>query len=86
MELLTLLSVYYGCTALAEDGQLTQTERFACNASYQQVKRLFVAEDLPKPTPVLLTFEQNRQAYLRFKTWEAENADLVKDLKAYASR
>lgn len=78
---MTLLALYYKCTALAEDGLLTQSERFACNATYQQAKRMFLEEPLHDPS-VVLTTEQNTLAYLRFKDWEAENPEVVRDLKA----
>lgn len=75
-ELLTLLEVYYQCTALAEAHQLSQIERFACNETYQQAKRLFLEGPLRQPGSVL-TQEQNTLAYLRFKEWEIHNADVV---------
>lgn len=81
-ELLTLLSFYYACSALAADGQLTQGERFDCNRTYQAAKILFLdPEDRPAPgaeIPAML----NKEAYRRFKDWEAENADLVRQMKA----
>ena len=80
VELVLLLSVYYKCTALAAEGLLTQTQRFACNETYQQAKRQFLEGDLSAPGSVL-TPEQNTLAYLRFKSWEAENADIVAALK-----
>ncbi len=79
--LLELLRVYYECTALAEAHVLTQTQRFACNETYQQAKRLFLDGDLAHPGSIL-TKEQNTQAYLLFKSWEAENASLVAQLRA----
>lgn len=82
MELLTLLSVYYHCTALAEQGLLTQPERFECNASYQQVKRAFVGA----APDTFLSHDQNITAFRLFKSWEADNPDLVHDLKSYAQR
>ena len=82
MELLTLLSIYYNCTALAEQGLLSRAERIECNAFYQQVKRHFVGQ----PPDTLLSHEQNVIAYRKFKSWEAENAELVQDLKGYAKR
>lgn len=81
-DLLTLLEVYYQCTALAESHQLTQIERFACNETYQQAKRLFLDGPLQHPGSVL-TQEQNTLAYLRFKDWEAENADLIALLRSH---
>ena len=77
----TLLTVYYQCTAMAEAHVLTQVERFACNETYQQVKRLFLDGDLSRPGS-FLTHEQNTQAYLLFKSWEIENASLVETLKS----
>ena len=80
-EIIALLSIYYNCTALAAAGLLTQTERFACNGTYQQAKRLFIEDEL-EGSHVVLTADQNTRAYLRFKAWETENAELVRTLKA----
>ena len=80
-DLLPMLSVYYQCTAMAEAHVLTQIERFACNETYQQVKRLFLDGDLAQPGSVL-TRAQNTEAYLLFKSWEVENVGLVEQLKA----
>ncbi|MEP3847421.1 MAG: hypothetical protein ABJM43_18910 [Paracoccaceae bacterium] len=80
IEIVALVTVYYQCTALAEEGLLTQSERFACNSTYQQIKREFV-QDIVDPTDYVLKSEQNVLAFQRFKTWEAENADLVRELK-----
>ncbi|MEJ8560307.1 hypothetical protein QTO30_03000 [Yoonia sp. GPGPB17] len=81
-QLLQLLSVYYECTALAEAHQLTQIERFACNETYQQAKRLFLEGALARPGSIL-TKEQNTEAYLLFKAWEVENAALVAALRSH---
>lgn len=78
LELITLLAIYYQCAALAEDGLLTQQERFECNATYQEAKRLFLEDDLPENT-TKLSAQQNRTAYLRLKEWEAENGDLIQN-------
>ncbi len=77
-ELIALLAIYYQCAALAEDGLLTQQERFACNDTYQQAKRLFLEDDLQNHD-AKLDADQNRIAYLRLKQWEAENSDLIQD-------
>ena len=81
-DLIDLLTVYYQCSPLAESGLLTQTERFACNETYQQAKRLFLEGDLRLPGS-FLTPEQNTRAFLLFKDWEAQNAELVRSLKTY---
>lgn len=80
IEFLTLLTFYYKCAALAEEGLLTQEERFACNSTYQQIKGAFV-EQTAGPSDYALRSEQNVLAFKRFKSWEAENADLVRELK-----
>lgn len=81
-DLFELLTAYYQCSPLADAGLLTQTERFACNETYQQAKRLFLEGDLRLPGS-FLTPEQNTQAFLRFKDWETQNAELVRALKSY---
>ncbi len=81
-DLMSLLEVYYHCTGLAELHQLTQIERFACNETYQQAKRLFLDGDLAKPGSIL-TREENTRAFLAFKQWESENAALVARLRAH---
>ena len=80
IELVTLLSIYYKCAALAEDGLLTKRERFSCNNTYQQVKREFVP-DTADPSDYALKSQQNILAFQRFKSWEAENAEIVRELK-----
>ncbi|WP_170771785.1 hypothetical protein [Ruegeria lacuscaerulensis] len=81
VELIALLSIYYKCTALAVDDKLTQSERFACNNAYQEAKRIFVHDSLDSEE-TRLTAQQNILAYRRFKSWEFENADLVRELRA----
>lgn len=81
-EIVALLSIYYSCASLAEHGLLTQEERFACNATYQEAKVLFLAEDAPA-LGTTLSPEQNTLAFRRFKAWEAANEDLVRQLKAH---
>ena len=80
-ELLSLLAVYYHCSEEAAHWRLTQLERFLCNQTYQQAKLLFLDEDARAPG-AQITPEQNVEAYLRFKAWEQENADLVADMKS----
>ena len=76
-ELWNHLVTYYHCSTLAETWQLTQPERFACNDTYQQIKRLFVGAELDQR----LTAQQNLEAYQLFKSWESENASLVEYLR-----
>ena len=81
-DFVALITIYYECSALAEAHVLTQTERFACNETYQQAKRLFLDGPLAEPGSIL-TREQNTQAFLLFKAWEADNAALVAQLKSH---
>lgn len=81
MELVTLLAIYYACSQEAEHGRLTQEERFACNVTYQQAKRLFLDEAERAPG-TQITPAQNVKAYRRFKAWEQENAEIVHMLKS----
>ena len=76
---MALLAIYYHCSVLAEDGLLSQPERFACNDTYQEIKRRFLDEELSPGQ--MFSPQQNRVAYLRFKLWEADNADVVMTLK-----
>lgn len=81
-ELVAILAIYYKCTALANDGLLSQPERFACNHTYQEAKRRFMKDELHHPNAAL-TAEQNARAYQRFKAWETENAELVRELQGH---
>ena len=81
-EIVAILSVYYICSADAALGQLSQQERFACNATYQSAKRAFLTEDEKSLEGLRLTVEENIRAYRRLKAWEAENAALVRELKS----
>lgn len=76
-ELLSYLTVYYECTAMAEAAELSQSGRFACNETYQQIKRLFLGADKTQ----ILTHEQNVEAFRLFKAWEADNPILRQELK-----
>lgn len=81
-ELLTLLSFYYACSGMAAVGELTQTQRFECYRTYQEAKVLFLDPSERPAAGTDFTPMQNREAYLRFKAWERENADLVDEMKA----
>ena len=79
MDPATLLAAYYACVALANEGALSQAQRFACNDTYQSAKRMFLPEDASPGA--ILTPGQNVRAYLRFKRWETENPDIVRALQ-----
>lgn len=71
---IALLSSYYLCDAAAALHPLAPDTAQACAARYEAVKDTFVDETAAGP-------EARRLAYMRFKRWEAENADLVADLR-----
>ena len=76
-DFLAMMALYYACSGEAEFGRLTQQERFACNALYQDVKRAFLDEQaLERMSP-----QDHALGYARFKAWEHENAGLVAELK-----
>ncbi len=81
-DVITLLSIYYICAAEAALGNLTQDERFACNATYQAAKRTFLSAEERNVVSSRLTPSENVLAYQRFKAWEQENAELVARLKS----
>ena len=81
-ELVTLLAIYYACALDAAEGTLTQTQRFACNETYQQAKRHFAEDEALRQPGSYLPPAENTRAYLRLKEWETANADLVATLKS----
>lgn len=78
---LQLLSIYYMCDVAAALRPLDFEEVVGCTATYELVKQHFAPEfDLaPHGTPERVA--QNRAAYLGFRAWQDENADLVADLR-----
>ena len=75
-ELLRLLSLYYACDVAAETQFPSPTEWARCMGHYHAVKMAF-AWDLTGP-------EAQIEGYRRWKTWEAENGDIVADLRSRA--
>jgi hypothetical protein len=83
-EFLALLLAYYTCDAAAQAQQPLGGDRLACVETYEQVKAFFT----PLPAAAFGTPEyaaQRIEAYRAFTEWEAENADVVADLRAQAA-
>ncbi|WP_415403660.1 hypothetical protein [Tateyamaria sp. SN3-11] len=77
-ELLRIMVLYYSCDMAAAVQPLTPDEAARCIAHYREIKRHFAqGETGPRA---------NVTGYLGFKTWEAENAALVADLRARSAR
>jgi len=84
-QLIALLSLYYACDEAASQHPMVMTvaERMECVATYYDVTAQFASDGLaPKGTPEHAT--QRRMAYVAFKSWEAENADLVHRMRRSA--
>lgn len=72
-----LLSAYYLCDVTAAMRPLAPAAAQACAASYEAVRARFEPDGAAGP-------DARRVSYMRFKAWEAQNADLVARLRAEA--
>jgi hypothetical protein len=72
-----LLSAYYLCDATASMRPLAPSAAQSCAAKYEAVRARFEPDGTDGP-------HARRLSYMRFKAWEAENADLVARLRAEA--
>ncbi len=83
-EFLKLLAVYYMCDSAAAVRPLTPEEYMNCQRTYEAVKIYFSGLE-PAESPTLAQIAaRNRAAYVGFKSWEAENSELVARMKADA--
>ncbi|MEJ6391422.1 hypothetical protein [Gymnodinialimonas ulvae] len=83
-EFLALLLAYYTCDAAAQSQQPLSGDRLACVDTYEAVKAFFIPlNEAPFGTPEHAA--QRVEAYIAFSAWEAENADVVADLRAAAA-
>lgn len=83
--LISLLSLYYTCDAMAELRPLSlDPDQLAqCMAYYEEIKDTF-AQSPDDPNESVSTQAQRVAAYVAFKTWERDNAQIVADLRARA--
>lgn len=84
-DFLSLLAITYLCNATAEQRMMAFSEALHCANTYEQVKRHFLPTFTPAPIGTKTRSAQNVVAYLEFKNWEADNPELVADLKARAN-
>ncbi|MEL6206861.1 MAG: hypothetical protein AAFR47_16315 [Pseudomonadota bacterium] len=73
-----LLTAYYLCDATASQRLLTRSEVATCATYYADVKAEFRDPGASGPAA-------EREAYRRFKAWEAAHPDTVRRLKANAA-
>ncbi len=85
-EFLTVLAFAYLCNSTAELRQLSLDEASDCTLAHEQVKRHLHPEFAAAPVGSRHRREQNIAAYLAFKQWEKENAELVAGMKDKATR
>lgn len=82
-EFLALLLAYYTCDAAAQSQEPLGSERLACMATYEEVKGWFAPLD-PAPFGTPEYGAERIATYRAFTAWEAENADIVAELRAQA--
>lgn len=80
-EFLRLLSMYYMCDSIAAIRPLDPEEYMRCQGTYETVKMYFSGLETDE---LVDASARNRMAYIGFKDWEAENAELVAQLRASA--
>lgn len=82
--LFTMLMLHYLCDQTANMRALSHGEAAYCMENYQAIKLSFINAEAPAQDTNVRAV-QNRQAYARFKAWEAANPEMVADLKSRAS-
>jgi hypothetical protein len=82
-EFLALLLAYYTCDAAAQTQEPLGADRLACMATYEEVKGFF-APLTPAPRGTPEYGAQRIETYRAFSAWEAENAEIVAELRAEA--
>jgi len=82
-QFLALLLAYYTCDAAAQTQEPLGGDRLACVETYEEVKGYFAPLD-PAPMGTVEYAEQRIATYRAFSAWEAENAEIVAELRAEA--
>ncbi len=83
-EFLKLVALYYICDQAAMIRPLTPEEYMGCQRTYEAVKVYFSGLDGSETQTLAQIAARNRSAYTGFKSWEADNAGLVAELKSDA--
>ena len=82
-EFLALLLAYYTCDAAAQTQEPLGPDRLACVATYEEVKSYF-APITPSPRGTPAYGAERIATYRALSAWEAENAEVVAQLRAEA--
>ncbi|WP_224825480.1 hypothetical protein [Cognatishimia sp. MH4019] len=85
-DFLAVLALYYICDSTAALRPMSGEEVLRCTQTYETVKTYFVPSFDLAPRGSLARFEQMQHGYLGFKSWEADNPDIVADLRQKAER
>ena len=83
-ELINLLKILYACNLLAEQSPPSLEQAVFCVEIHDQVKLQFLTKtelDQIQKVPLKRQNEITLRGYERFKQWEAENVELVEDLR-----
>ena len=83
-DLFTLIGTLYACNLMAEQGPVSPRQAYLCVQSQEAVKlRLLTSTEISELETLTLS-ERNKiklRGYRRFKTWEAENPDIVEQIR-----
>ncbi|MEX3009267.1 hypothetical protein [Hoeflea sp. TYP-13] len=83
-DLITLVGALYACNIMAEQSPVSLRQAYLCVQSQEAVKLRLLSADEISDLEGLSLAERNRiklRGYRRFKTWEAENPDLVRQIR-----
>jgi hypothetical protein len=83
-QFLALLLAYYTCDAAAQTQEPLGGRRLACVETYEEVKDFFAPLD-PAPVGTAEYGLQRIETYRAFSAWEAENPEIVAELRAAAA-
>ncbi|MEL7212906.1 MAG: hypothetical protein AAGK92_09610 [Pseudomonadota bacterium] len=83
-DFLAILALYYICDSTAALRPMSGEEIRRCTDTYETVKTYFVPSFDLAPPGSLARFEQMQKGYLGFKSWEADNPDIVAHLRQEA--
>lgn len=83
-EFLAVLAVFYMCNASAEVRVLSAGEAVACNGAFEMVKAHFARAPPPGTSRSSKPNVHDTGAYLAFKRWEIDNAELVEEMQREA--
>ena len=83
---LTLLATYYVCEGLAFENRLTQDGAWRCVSAYESLMLAHLTEDERRAVAEMsMGVSYSAHAgYLRFREWEAGNAEMVESFKQAA--